>query len=88
MIASLATYAQVNSYGFLETLIAKQGKITDSIEYLSATEEDRYKIAQANAVIDEGNLVNDFVTARVGEFSMVLKDQIDYIDVSPTNLYQ
>ncbi|MGA1644737.1 MAG: DNA-directed RNA polymerase subunit beta [bacterium] len=90
LIASLATYAQVNSYGFLETPYRKveQGKITDSIEYLSATEEDRYKIAQANAVIDEGgNLVNDFVTARVGsEFSMVPKDQIDYIDVSPIQL--
>ena len=90
LIASLATYAQVNSYGFLETPYRKveQGKITDSIEYLSATEEDRYKIAQANAVIDEGgNLANDFVTARVGsEFSMVPKDQIDYIDVSPIQL--
>jgi DNA-directed RNA polymerase subunit beta len=90
LIASLATYAQVNSYGFLETPYRKveQGKITDSIEYLSATEEDRYKIAQANAVIDEGgSLANDFVTARVGsEFSMVAKDQIDYIDVSPIQL--
>ena len=90
LIASLATYAQVNSYGFLETPYRKveQAKITDSIEYLSATEEDRYKIAQANAVIDEGgSLVNDFVTARVGsEFSMVPKDQIDYIDVSPIQL--
>merc|ERR1712167_405840 len=49
LINSLSTYAQVNSYGFLETPYRKveQGKITDSIEYLSATEEDRYKIAQA-----------------------------------------
>ena len=90
LIASLAAYARVNPYGFLETPYRKveQGKILDTIEYLSATEEDRYRIAQANALIDEnGYLVNEFVTARVGsEFSMIPRDQIDYIDVSPIQL--
>ncbi|MGK5092352.1 DNA-directed RNA polymerase subunit beta [Deltaproteobacteria bacterium TL4] len=90
LIASLATYGRVNDFGFIETPYrkVKEGKVTDDIEYLSAIEEDQYRIAQANAVIDEhGFLASEFVSARIGgEFSMVLRGDIDYIDVSPCQL--
>jgi DNA-directed RNA polymerase subunit beta len=90
LIASLASFARVNQFGFLETPYRKieEGVLSETFEYLSATEEDRFKIAQANAVVDEnGRLVDEFVNARVGsEFSMVPREQIDYIDVSPIQL--
>jgi DNA-directed RNA polymerase subunit beta len=67
LIGSLATYARINEYGFVETPYRKvvDGKVTDEIEYLTADEEDRYVVAQANAPLDEtGEFVNDLVLVR------------------------
>ncbi len=90
LIASLSTYARVNQYGFIETPCRKvvNGRVGASVEWLSAIDEDKYKIAQANAPVDDkGNLVNEFVSARTsGEFVMVPREQVDYMDVSPKQL--
>ena len=90
LIASLATFGRVNEFGFIETpyLKVENGVITDKVEYLSAIEEEKYSIAQANAKIDKKKaFIDDFITSRVGsEFSMVLKENIDYIDISPRQL--
>nr|WP_321359243.1 DNA-directed RNA polymerase subunit beta [uncultured Hyphomonas sp.] len=87
LINSLATHARVNKYGFIESPYRKvvQGKQTDEVVYLSAMEESIYSIAQANAEVnDKGELANEFVNARVaGEATMVPKDDIQYMDVSP-----
>jgi DNA-directed RNA polymerase beta subunit len=67
LINSLALYARLNEYGFLETPYRKvvDGKVTDQIDYLSAIEEGKYVIAQANATLDaEGNLIDELVSAR------------------------
>ena len=90
LIASLATFGRVNEFGFIETpyLKVENGVVTDKVEYLSAIEEEKFSIAQANAKLDKKKaFVNDFITSRVGsEFSMVLKENIDYIDISPRQL--
>jgi DNA-directed RNA polymerase subunit beta len=90
LIASLSTYARVNRFGFIETPYRKveNGKVTDEIEFLSAIEEDRYAIAQANAEIAEtGDFVRDLISARQGgEFIFVPPDKVDYMDVSPKQL--
>ncbi len=90
LIASLSTYARVNEYGFIETPCRKVvgGRVTDTVEWLSAIDEDKYKIAQANAEVDEkGNLQNEMVSARTsGEFVLVPREQVDYMDVSPKQL--
>ncbi len=90
LIASLATYARVNDFGFIETPYRRveNGKVQDEIVYLSAIEEEQHKIAQANSEMDsEGSLVEPFVTSRIGsEFSLVARDEVDYIDVSPCQL--
>ena len=90
LIASLATYGRVNEFGFIETpyLKVENGTVTDKVEYLSAIEEEKYSIAQANAKLDSKKaFINDFISSRVGsEFSMVLKENIDYIDISPRQL--
>ena len=90
LIASLSTYARVNRFGFIETPYRKveEGRVTDEIEFLSAIEEDRYVIAQANAEItDDGTYVRDLIQARRGgEFILVPPPQIDYMDVSPKQL--
>ncbi len=89
LINSLATHARINKYGFIESPYRKveNGKLTKEVKYLSAMEEQRYSIAQANAVIDDnGMLVNEFVNARVGpqrDATLVPRDDVDYIDVSP-----
>lgn len=87
LINSLATYARVNKYGFIESPYRKveNGKLTEDVIYLSATEEQNYTIAQANAMVnEEGELVNTYVNCRIaGEVTLVSKDQVDYIDVSP-----
>ncbi len=87
LINSLSTFARVNKYGFIESPYRKveKGKLTESVEYLSAMEEARYRIAQANAQIDaKGKLVNELVNCRVaGDVTLVPRDQVDYIDVSP-----
>jgi DNA-directed RNA polymerase subunit beta len=89
LINSLATHARINKYGFIESPYRKvvNGKMTSEVKYLSAMEEQRYSIAQANAKIDaKGVLVNEFVNARVGparDATLIARDSIDYIDVSP-----
>ncbi|WP_334194969.1 DNA-directed RNA polymerase subunit beta, partial [Pararhodobacter sp.] len=90
LINSLATYARVNKYGFIETPYRKviDGKVTDEVQYLSATEEQRHVIAQANATLTEdGEFVNDLVSTRKGgDFMLNPRDVIDMIDVSPKQL--
>ncbi len=87
LINSLATHARVNKYGFIESPYRKveNGKLTDEVVYLSAMEEQLYKIAQANTLFNEkGELINEFANARVnGEAMLVLKEDIKYMDVSP-----
>jgi DNA-directed RNA polymerase subunit beta len=90
LINSLATYARVNKYGFIESPYRRvvEGKVTDEIVYLSATEESRYAIAQASAKTDKkGYLNEDFVSCRKeGEFTIAPPSDIDFIDVSPKQL--
>ncbi|AJC20286.1 DNA-directed RNA polymerase subunit beta [Pandoraea pulmonicola] len=90
LINSLALYARLNEYGFLETPYRKvvDGKVTDQIDYLSAIEEGRYVIAQANASIGgQGELTDELVSAReAGETLMVTPDRIQYMDVAPSQI--
>ncbi len=90
LINSLATYARVNQYGFIESpyRLVKAARVTDEVVYLSAMEEGRYTIAQANAELDkQGKFVNDLVSCRAGgEFVMSKPETIDMIDVSPKQL--
>ncbi|GLQ23722.1 DNA-directed RNA polymerase subunit beta [Algimonas ampicilliniresistens] len=90
LINSLATHARVNKYGFIESPYRKveNGKLKDKVEYLSAMEEARYTVAQANAkVTDDGMLVDDFVICRAnGEVLPVARDEVNFIDVSPKQL--
>ncbi len=90
LINSLATFARVNKYGFIETPYRKvvEGKVTDDVVYISATEEMRHTVAQANAALDEeGRFVNEFVSTRMaGEFTLNPAEAVDLIDVSPKQL--
>ncbi len=90
LINSLATYARVNKYGFIETPYRKviEGKVTDDVVYMSATEEMRHTVAQANAAQDgEGRFTDDLISSRkAGEFMLNTSDAIDLIDVSPKQL--
>ena len=90
LIASLATYASINDFGFIETPYHKVigGKVSDEIHYLSAIEEDQFRIAQANAPLSEKReFVNELVSARHrGEFEMIGRGEIDYMDVAPNQL--
>jgi DNA-directed RNA polymerase subunit beta len=90
LINSLATYARVNKYGFIESPYRKvdKGSVTDEVVYLSAMEEGRYTIAQADVPIDKkGKILPDLVTCRSkGDFVTISSDQVDYIDVSPKQL--
>jgi DNA-directed RNA polymerase subunit beta len=90
LINSLATYARVNQYGFIESPYRKveKGKVTDEVVYLSAMEEGKYTVAQANAELDEkGHFVSDLVSVRrAGDFGMARPEDIDLIDVSPKQL--
>ena len=90
LISSIATYARINEFGFLETPYRRieKGKATEKIEYLSADEEEQFIIAQANAPIDsKGKFLNERVKARYkGEFPVVKPEQVDYMDVSPNQI--
>jgi DNA-directed RNA polymerase subunit beta len=90
LINSLATFARINKYGLIETPYRKviDGKVTDQIEYLSATEEMRFTVAQANAAInEEGGFKNELVSTRqAGEYMLQSRDNVDLIDVSPKQL--
>ena len=90
LINSLATFARVNKYGFIETPYRKveNGQVTDEVTYMSATEEMRHVVAQANAKLDsKGRFENEMVnTRRAGEYSLTPTEQVDQIDVSPKQL--
>ena len=90
LINSLATYARVSKYGFIETPYRRvnKAKVTDEVLYLSAMEEGRYTIAQSNAPLDnKGRFTEELVSCRRdGDFVTALPDQIDFIDVSPKQL--
>jgi len=90
LINSLATFARVNKYGFIESPYrrVKGGKMTDDVVYLSAMEEARYRIAQANITISKkGEIEGELVNCRIdGDFEMVPPDQVDFVDVSPKQI--
>ncbi|WP_323009035.1 DNA-directed RNA polymerase subunit beta [Paracoccus sp. (in: a-proteobacteria)] len=90
LINSLATFARVNKYGFIETPYRRviEGQVTDDVVYMSATEEMRHTIAQANAELDgEGRFVQELVSTRQsGDFMLNPVDAVDLIDVSPKQL--
>jgi DNA-directed RNA polymerase subunit beta len=90
LINSLALYARTNEYGFLETpyRVVKTGHVTDEIHYLSAIEESKYVIAQANAELDKKNKFTDeLVSCRnKNEFTLATPDRIEYMDVAPAQI--
>ena len=92
LIGSLATYARVNEYGFIETpyrkVIHGEGRVTDEVVYITADEEDNYIVAQANESVDEnGRFTHDRVTSRFrNEINEFPREQIDLMDVSPKQL--
>jgi len=90
LINSLALYARLNEYGFIETPYRRvvDGKVTNQIDYLSAIEEGKYIIAQAGAALDEqGRLTGDLVSAREqGDSVLVGAERIQYMDVSPAQI--
>jgi len=90
LINSLATFARVNKYGFIETPYreVKDGKVASDVVYMSAMQEGRFTIAQANAVVDDNGLfVEELVSCRKGgDFLLTKPETIDYIDVSPKQL--
>jgi len=90
LINSLATYSRINKYGFIESPYRKvvDGKVTNKIEYLSAVEEAKYTIAQANSPINEnGNFIEELLSCRKSlNFILAKPDAIEYVDVSPKQL--
>src|SRR5437773_1446073 len=90
LINSLATFARVNKYGFVETPYrkVKDGRVTDEVVYLSAMEEGRYRVAQANVPLDaKGRFTEDLIVCRhAGEVLPITPDKVDYMDVSPKQL--
>jgi len=90
LINSLATFSRVNKYGFIESPYrkVKDSIVTDEIEYLSAIEEEKYTIAQANTKIDkEGNFVEELISCRKAlNFILSKPDSVEYLDVSPKQL--
>ena len=89
LINSLSTFARVNKSGFIESPYRKvvDGKLTDEVHYLSAMQEAKFNIAQANATVsDKGELANEFVNCRIGpnrDATLIPREDVDYIDVSP-----
>jgi DNA-directed RNA polymerase subunit beta len=90
LINSLATFARINKYGFIETPYrkVKDGRVLDEVIYLSAMEEGKYYVAQANAVIDgRGKFTEDLIVCRhAGDVLLVTPDRVDFMDVSPKQL--
>jgi DNA-directed RNA polymerase subunit beta len=87
LISSLSTFAKVNDFGFIVTpyLKVSNGKVSKQIDYLTADEEERFVIAQANAPLDDKNcFINDRVMVRImGDFLEKSPDEVEYMDVSP-----
>ena len=90
LIASLSTFACVNSFGFIETPYQKvvDCHITGEVEYLTADQEDNYKIAQANTVVDKNRkIIEPLILARYrGDFPLLSPKEVSYIDISPMQL--
>jgi DNA-directed RNA polymerase subunit beta len=90
LIGSLATFARINSFGFVETPYRKVvgGKVTDQVDYLTADEEDKHVIAQANSLDAKGNFAEQRVLVRKkgGEVDYIAPDDVDFIDVSPRQI--
>ena len=90
LIASLATFARVNDFGFIETPYrkAEKGRVTEQLDYLTGDREEGFIIAQANSLIDDkGRFTTERVTCRCkGDFIDVEPDKVDYMDVSPKQL--
>ena len=91
LIASMSTYMRTNKYGFMETpyLEVKNCKVTDKVKYLSANEEEKYTIAQANALRDKDGkfiLKEGIKARRNGDFKEVKATEVEYIDVSPKQI--
>ncbi|MEQ1917184.1 MAG: DNA-directed RNA polymerase subunit beta, partial [Gallionella sp.] len=90
LINSLALYARTNEYGFIETpyLKVENSKTTDQVDYLSAIEESKFTIAQANAELDKkGHFTDEIVSARQhNEFILAAPDKLEYMDVSPSQV--
>jgi len=90
LINSLATFARVNKYGFIESPYrkVKGGKVSDEVVYMSAMEESRYRVAQANVPISKkGEIEGELVNCRIdGDFEMVPPEQVDFMDVSPKQI--
>ncbi|WP_435738764.1 DNA-directed RNA polymerase subunit beta [Cellulosimicrobium sp. PMB13] len=91
LIGSLASYGRINPFGFIETPYRKvtNGKVTDQVEYLTADDEDRHVIAQANQVLNaDGSFADERVLVRTkgGEVEIVPGAQVDYMDVSPRQM--
>ena len=92
LIGSLATYGRISPFGFVETPYRKvvNGKVTDQVDYMTADEEDRFVVAQANTPIsDNGTMTEDRVLVRRkgGEVEYVKPSEVDYMDVSPRQLW-
>ena len=87
LITSLATYARINQFGFIEAPFRKvrKGRLTDEVEFLSPLEGEKFVIAQANSKVDSsGRFMSDTITARAGgEFVVTTPEEVDYLDVSP-----
>ena len=93
LIGSLATYARINPLGFIETpyhKVEKDGTVSRKVEYLTASQEEQYVIAQANAPLnpEDRSFVNERVLVRrqEGEVDFVSRDEVDYMDVSPKQI--
>jgi len=90
LITSLATYARVNEFGFIEAPYRKveKGRVTNEIEYLSAIEGENFVIAQANTPVDDkGKITGESISARQGgDFRMVIPEDVEYMDVSPKQI--
>ncbi|MBN1899666.1 MAG: DNA-directed RNA polymerase subunit beta [Spirochaetes bacterium] len=91
LIVSLATYAKLNKYGFISTPYRKveNGVVTNKIDYLTAAEEEHYRVAQANAKIDEkGRFIESVVSARYkNNFLFIRAKEVDYMDLNPVQIF-
>ncbi len=91
LIVSLSTFGRINEYGFLETpyRYVENGRVTDTIKYLTANVEDNYFVAQANALLDEdGNFIKTMIPCRNrGNFPYMKPKEIQYMDVSPNQVF-
>lgn len=91
LIGSLSSYARINPFGFIETPYRKvvDGRLSDEIDYLTADEEDRHVVAQANTPYDENGLITEeqvVVRMKGGDNEVVDRERIDYMDVSPRQM--